>query len=80
MPDNDNDPLPDLPVNLIGDLGFSDIDAAFNMRGWLQAACEAKGGRMTGGGFGGGVADIDIVLEGCEYHLTIQPIIRDATP
>jgi hypothetical protein len=74
---NDNDAPPDLPVCLVGDLGFLDIDAAFNMRGWLQAACEAKGGRMTGGGFGGGIADIDIVLEGCEYHLTIQPIIRD---
>ena len=80
MPHNDNDLAPDLPVDLIGDLGFSDIDAAFNMRDWLQAACEAKGGQMTGGGFGGGIADIDIVLEGCQYHLTIQPIIRDSKP
>jgi hypothetical protein len=77
QPRNDNDPSHGIPLLEIGNLGFSDIDAAFNMRGWLQAACEAKGGKMTGGGFGGGVADIDILLEGCEYHLTIQPIMRE---
>jgi hypothetical protein len=60
--------------NAVGDLGFEDIDAAFNMRDWLQRACEAQGAKMTGGGFGGGEADISIELEGHEYWLTIKPI------
>src|SRR5258708_45779 len=55
-----------------GDLGFGDMEAAFNMRDWLQQACEAKGAKMIGGGFGGGVADIDILLDGCKFNLTIS--------
>lgn len=66
----------DIPQMEIGDLGFADMGAAFNMRGWLQTACEAAGARMTGGGFGGGVADISIELEGHEYFVTIKPIPR----
>lgn len=73
-----------IPVNVpdsvsqmeIGDLGFADMDAAFNMRGWLQRACEAAGGKMVGGGFGGGVADIVIELEGHEYFVTIKSLPR----
>lgn len=69
-----------IPVNLpdsgpeVGDLGFEDIEAAFNMRTWLQKACEAAGGKMTGGGFGGGCADLWIELEGHEYMVTIKPV------
>jgi hypothetical protein len=62
----------DIPQMKIGDLGFADMEAAFNMRGWLQKACEAAGGRMTGGGFGGGIADITIELEGHEYWIAIK--------
>lgn len=57
----------------IGNLGFEDIEAAFNMRDWLQSACEAKGARMIGGGFGMGAADLDIELEGCRFSITIRP-------
>ena len=57
-----------------GDLGFEDLEAAFNMRGWLQKACEAAGGKMTGGGLGCGCADIWIELEGHEYMVTIKPV------
>jgi hypothetical protein len=71
-----------IPVNLpegvpqieIGNLGFEDIGAAFNMRDWLQDACEAKGAKMIGGGFGMGAADIDVELEGCKFNITIKPI------
>jgi hypothetical protein len=51
-----------------------DVEAFFNMRGWLQSACEAKGARMTGGGMGCGVADIDIELDGHHYNITIKPL------
>lgn len=66
----------DIPQMEIGDLGFTDMNAAFNMRGWLQKACETAGAKMTGGGFGGGVADIWIELEGHEYFVTIKAIPR----
>lgn len=68
-----------IPVNIpeglpeIGNLGFEDIEAAFNMRGWLQRACEAAGSKMTGAGMGCGCADIWIELEGHEYMVTIKP-------
>ncbi len=71
-----------IPVNVpeglpeIGNLGFEDMEAAFNMRGWLQKACEAAGAKMTGGGFGGGVADIDIELEGHHYGVSIKALNR----
>lgn len=66
------EPAPCLPE--VGDLGFEDMEAAFNMRDWLQKACEAAGGKMTGGGFGGGCADIWIALEGHEYMVSIKPV------
>ena len=55
-------------------LGFKDIDAAFNMRDWLQKAVEAKGARKIGGGLGFGGADLEIVLEGHRFILTIKPM------
>ena len=54
-------------------LGFKDIDAAFNMRDWLQKAVEAKGARKIGGGLGFGGAALEIVLEGHRFILTIKP-------
>lgn len=53
-----------------------DVEAFFNMRDWLQKACEAKGAKMTGGGIGMGQADIDIELEGCHYNISIKPLSR----
>jgi hypothetical protein len=57
-------------------LGFEDMEAAFNMRDWLQKAREEKGAKMVGGGFGFGQADIDIELEGCRYNVSIRPLKR----
>ncbi len=59
-----------------GGLATMDVGAFLNMRDWLQVACEAKGARMTGGGIGCGVADIDIELEGHHYNITIKPLVR----
>ena len=53
-----------------------DTEAFFNMREWLQKACEAKGAKMTGGGIGMGQADIDIELDGCRYNISIKPLAR----
>lgn len=54
-----------------------DVEAFFNMRDWLQKACEAQGGKMVGGGVGMGQTDIDIELEGCRYNISIRPLPRD---
>ncbi len=51
-----------------------DVEAFFNMRNWLQKACEAQGGKMVGGGVGMGQADIDIELDGCRYNISIKPL------
>ena len=66
--------LPDIGVMEAGSLGFDDMEAASNMRDWLQRACEAAGATMTGGGFGFGVADIVLELEGHKYFVTIKAI------
>ena len=75
-PTADCDSARPVPIGQIeaGDLGFKDVEAAFNMRDWLQAACEAKGARMIGGGFGMGQADIDVELEGCRFNISIRPV------
>ena|ERR1700684_477549 len=75
LPEGDSTP-PMMPQLEGSTLGFDDIDAAFNMRDWLQKACEAQGAKITGGGFGGGVADISIELEGHDYWLTIKAMKR----
>jgi hypothetical protein len=51
-----------------------DVEAFFNMRDWLQKACEAQGAKMVGGGVGMGQADIDIELDGCRYNISIKPV------
>lgn len=56
--------------------GFGEPQQLFNMRGWLEKACEAQGAKVMGGGIGMGSADIDIELEGHGYYLTIKPTLR----
>lgn len=80
---NDNDEKPAnvpsegvvLPYNIESDSGFGDPNQLLNMRYWLQAAIEAKGGQQIGAGFGMGEADIDFELEGHNYNVVIKPII-----
>lgn len=67
-------PSPEYPFGFA--LHEMDVEAFFNMRGWLQAAVEAKGAKMTGGGLGMGQADIDIELDGCAYNISIKPLPR----
>src|ERR1700731_4512220 len=55
-------------------LGFTDLDAALNMRDWLEQACMAVGAKRVGGGIGFGQADIDIELENCRFNISIRPL------
>jgi hypothetical protein len=62
-------------------LGFEsadEIEPAFNMRAWVQSACEAKGAKMVGGGIGFGQADLDIELEGHRYNISIRVLKKVA--
>ncbi len=67
---------PDMPPPGSGIAGTSDAEAFLNMREWLERAVEAKGARVDGGGIGGGAADIDIVLEGHRYNISIRPLAK----
>lgn len=55
-------------------LGFTDMEAAINMRQWLQDACEAKGAKVVGSGYGFGQGDLDLEIEGFRYNVSIRPI------
>lgn len=57
-------------------LGFEDMEAAVNMRNWLELTLAGAGAQITGGGYGFGQADLDIELEGCHYNVAIRPIMR----
>lgn len=72
MSDNDNV----IPPPTEGDLGFTDIEAAFNMRDWLQSALIAKGATMTGSGMGCGGADLWFSIDGCEFFVSIKQVLR----
>ena len=52
-----------------------DAIAALNMRDWVTAALEAKGGKFVGGGVGCGGSDLDIEVEGHLYNIYIRPIL-----
>jgi len=51
-----------------------DVEAFFNMRDWLSNALLKAGGKQVGAGIGMGQADVDIVLDGMEYCVSIRPL------
>ena len=57
-------------------LSDMDIEAAFNIRKWLQDSVEKSGAEVVGKGVGMGVSDLDIVLEGFTYNIAIKPLSR----
>lgn len=65
-----------LPENLVFHEDFGDPETLLNSRDWIRDALEDKGAEFLGGGTGMGQADIDILLEGHEYNVSIRPIIR----
>lgn len=52
-----------------------DVQAAFNMRHWVQKALESKGAKITGAGVGMGGCDLDIEVEGFKFNVFIKPRI-----
>ena len=64
------------PMPTEGDLGFEDIEAAFNMRDWLQRVVEGAGAKVVGSGMGFGAGDLWIELDGCEFMVSIKPITK----
>lgn len=72
-----------IPVNLPDGFDEGSLDEfrrenshIYGIRGWLQEAVETHGARFTGGGCGGGEADIDIEFEGQRYNIVIRPLKR----
>ena len=59
-----------------GDLGFTDIEAALNMRDWLQRAIEMSGAKIEGGGMGCGAGDLWFNLDGCTFFVSIKPVTK----
>ena len=55
-------------------LDTMDVMAFYNMREWLRAAVEAAGAKCDGGGVGMGQADLDFVLDGMRYNVSIKPL------
>lgn len=64
--------MPQLPDVALAE-GFGDVPTLFASRDWLQKALEAKGAKITGGGFGCGQCDLDFVLEGCTFYVSLRP-------
>lgn len=53
---------------------FGDPETLLNSRRWLEKALEAAGATRTGAGIGMGQADVDIILEGCKFNVSIRPL------
>lgn len=53
---------------------FGDPETLLNSRQWIREAIEARGAKVIGSGTGLGQADVDIMLEGFQYNVSIRPI------
>lgn len=65
---NDNEKIPALHE--------MDVEAALNIRDWIQKAIEAQGGKFVGEGVGLGGSDLDIEVEGCAFNIFIKPRLK----
>ena len=63
-----------IPVALAAD--FGDPETLMNSRDWLRKAIEAQGAKVKGGGIGFGQADLDFTLDGCDFNVSLRPIVR----
>ena len=69
---NDDIPAPNIsPAESLAQQ--MDVEAAYNMRHWVQRALEAKGAKITGGGIGCGGGDLDFEVEGYKFNVWIAP-------
>jgi hypothetical protein len=53
---------------------FDNPETLLNSREWLTNAVQAKGAEVIGTGCGLGQADIDIILKGCKFNISLRPI------
>jgi len=51
-----------------------DVEAFHNMRDWLEMALVAKGAKVEGSGIGCGVAELEILLVGLRFNVSIKPL------
>lgn len=69
--------MSDKPTGTIAGLSdnFGDPETLLHSREWLRAALYAKGATYGGGsGCGCGQADIDVVIEGKRFNVSIHPL------
>ena len=55
---------------------FGDYEALLNSRDWLEAAIVNKGAKVTGKGCGLGGADLDILIDGFRFSVSIRPHLK----
>ncbi len=67
----DHIPLPDIPAAF--DPKF-DVDAAFNIRAWMEDAVIAKGAKVVGAGIGPDGSAIDIEIDGFKFNVFVKPL------
>lgn len=53
-----------------------DWSPLFNSHEWMRKAVQNAGANVTGGGVGCGVAELQIIIDGCKFNITITPIIK----
>lgn len=53
-----------------------DLEALFNLRGWLEKCLTEGGAQITGGGIGLGGADLTFDLEGFPFYIECKPRLR----
>jgi hypothetical protein len=52
----------------------ADWIALWDRRQWLEHAVTASGAEITGSGVGLGQADIDVIVDGQCYNISIRPV------
>lgn len=55
---------------------YFDVESFFNLREYVSNALEKSGAKITGGGIGGGAADIWFELDGSEFYLQVKPKMK----
>lgn len=51
-----------------------DVEAFFNVRDWLEQALRDAGASVVGKGVGRGHADLSVVIDGANFHVSIKPL------
>jgi hypothetical protein len=60
-------------VDGIGLPSSEDMEPLYNSREWLRHAIEVAGGKVVGSGLGAGGADLEVVIDGYPFAISISP-------